>query len=133
MRTCNGVGVTSRKTSNAIHHSPQVNKSNLQIIPFNTNDVQLGREEDYDLVNSMKEKPLKGGNNHEQMITFEPSSLQGEAKMELAMTQVEKTKGITSAISLEDVCMNGVVSFGSGSLRESGENHRGYGLGGGEF
>ena len=41
------------------------------------------------------------------MITFEPSSLQGEANMELAMTQVEKTEGITSVISLEEGFMNG--------------------------
>mgnify|MGYP000659779378 CR=1 FL=1 len=67
VRTSNGVGVTSRKTSNASQDSSQVNLSNLQIIPFNTNDVQLGREEDYDIVidndivSSMKEKPLREG------------------------------------------------------------------------
>ena len=71
MRTYYDVGVTSRKTSNASHDSPQVNQSDLQIIPFSNNDVQSGREEDYDIVidndivSSMKEKPLKGGNDHE--------------------------------------------------------------------
>ena len=112
MRTYYDVGVTSRKTPNASHDSPQINQADLQIIPFSNNDVQSSREEDYDvvidndIVSSMKEKPLKGGNDHEQMINFEPSSLQGEANMELAMTHVEKTEGITSVTSLEEGCRN---------------------------
>ena len=47
MRTFNGVRITSRKTSHATHDHPQVNNTSLQIIPFTTNDIQLGREEDY--------------------------------------------------------------------------------------
>ena len=54
----------------------------------------------------MTEKTLKGGNDHEHMITFEPSSLQGEAHMELTM--VEKNEGSTSVISLEEGHMNGL-------------------------
>ena len=50
MRTFNGVRITSRKTSHATHDHPQVNNTSLQIIPFTTNDIQLGREEDYDIV-----------------------------------------------------------------------------------
>ena len=71
IRTYYDVGVTSRKTPNASHDSPQVNQSDLQITPFSNNDVQSGREEDYDIVidnvivSCMKEKPLKGGNDHE--------------------------------------------------------------------
>ena len=47
MWTSNGVGVTSRKIAHATHDSSHVIKTNLQIIPFSTNDIQLGREEDY--------------------------------------------------------------------------------------
>ena len=80
----------------------------------------------------MKEKPLKGGNDHEQMITFEPSSLQGEANMELAMTHVKKTKGITSVISLEECFMNGPHYSGrltrakTKALTNHGKNAQGF-------
>ena len=112
VRTSNGVGVTSNKISHAPHDNSQVNKTNLQIIPFNTNDIQLNREEDYNIVidcdidNSMTEKPLKGGKDHENMIAFEPSSLQGESHMELAM--VEKNEESKTVISLEDGHMDGL-------------------------
>ena len=114
MRTYNDIGVTFKKIPNVSHDSLQVKQSDLQIIPFNNHDVQSGREEDYDIVidnditvSSMKEKPFKGGNDHEQLITFEPSSVQGKANRELVMTQVEKTEGITSVISLAEGFMNG--------------------------
>ena len=75
---------------------------NLQIVPFNNDDIQLDREEGYDIVidprivKSMMDKPLKGGNDHEHMIAFEPSLLQGESHMELAM--VEKNEESTTVI-----------------------------------
>ena len=78
MRSSNGLTISSSKISHPTHDSSQVNMPNLQIISFNTNDIQLDREEDYnivincDIVKSMTEKPLKGGNDHEQMITSNP-------------------------------------------------------------
>ena len=39
VRTSNGVGVTSSKRLRATHDNSQVNKTNLQIIPFNNNDI----------------------------------------------------------------------------------------------
>ena len=71
VRTSSGVGITSTKRSHATHDYSQINRTNLQIIPFNNNDIQLEREEDYDtvidhdIVKSMTEKPLKGGNDHD--------------------------------------------------------------------
>ena len=129
MRTFNGVRITSRKTSHATHDHPQVNNTSLQIIPFNTNDVQLGREEDYDLVNSMKEKPLKGGNDHEHILALEPSSLQGETHIELAM--VEKNEGSTSVISLEEGHMGlqhcgGLTRAKTKALTSHGKNAQGF-------
>ena len=66
------------------------------------------------------------------MITFEPSSLQGEANMELAMTHVKKTKGITSVISLEECFMNGPHYSGrltrakTKALTNHGKNAQGF-------
>ena len=98
VRTANGIGITSSKRSHATDDDSQLNKTNLQIIPFNNSDVQLHREEDYnividhDIVKSMTDKPLKGGNDHEHITTFESSALQGESHMELAV--VEKNEEV---------------------------------------
>ena len=106
MRTTNGIGITFSKRSHATHDDSQLSKTNLQIIPFNNSDIQLHGEEDYnividcDIVKSMTDKPLKGGNDHEPITNFEPSSLQGESHMELAV--VEKNEESKTVISLED-------------------------------
>ena len=112
VRTSNGVGVTSSKRLRATHDNSQVNKTNLQIIPFNNNGIQFDREEGYDIVidcdivKSMTDKPLKGGNDHEHMIAFEPSLLQGESHMELAMR--EENEESKTVIPLEDGHMDGL-------------------------
>ena len=138
VRTSSGVGITSNERSHATHDDSQLNKTK-QIIPFNNNDIQLEREEDYDIVidrdivKSMTDKTLKGGNDHEHMTTFEPSSLQGESHMELVV--VEKNNESKTVISLEDGHMDGLQYSGrltrakTKALTSHGKNAQGLMLG----
>ena len=83
-------------------------RENLQIIPFNTNIMLLGREKDYgividsDIINSMKEKTLNGGNANEHMISLEEG---GKSLMELFM--MKKDEGSTIVMSMVDGHMDG--------------------------
>ena len=73
---------------------------------------------------------MKGGNDHEQMTTFEPSSLQGESHMELAV--VEKNEESKTVISLEDGHMDGLQYSGrltrakTKALTSHGKNAQGF-------
>ena len=139
VRTANGIGITSSKRSHATDDDSQLNKTNLQIIPFNNSDVQLHREEDYnividrDIVKTMTDKPLKGGNDHEHITTFESSALQGESHMELVV--VEKNEESKTVISLEDGHMDGLQYSGrltrakTKALASHAKNAQGFMLG----
>ena len=76
---------------------------------------------------------MKGGNDHEHMIAFEPSSLQGESHMELAM--VGKNEESKIVISLEDGHMDGLQYSGrltrakTKALTSHGKNAQGFMLG----
>ena len=88
---------------------------------------------DCDIVNSTTEKPLNGGNDHEHMIAFEPSSLPGEFHMKLAM--VEKNEESTIVMSLEDGHVDGLQYSGrltqakTKALASHGKNAQGFMLG----
>ena len=58
----------------------------------------------------MTDKPLKGGNDHEHITSFDTSALQGESHMELIV--VEKNEESKTVISLEDGHMDGLQYSG---------------------
>ena len=88
---------------------------------------------DCDIVNSTTEKPLNGGNDHEHMIAFEPSSLQGESHMELVM--VEKNEDSIVVIYVVDDHLDGLQYSGrltqakTKALASHGKNAQGFMLG----